>query len=259
MFNKVRFISLSKLKQHEILQTIRIVFPKTENWNEAYSCLCAAANKAQNRLGKAIGVIIAYYFVLRNFDRENEIIVTLGNFSASLPTLYIAAAGSFAFFAAILGFTNFWVLMLARASFGTRVRRHGFSVETYAQLMGNSDYAAGIPLHQNNFFNDKMKATSGLTLIFSLVLAIGCMPFLAFGYYLLIVIEQNTNREILLSFDNFVAAFGFFNVSCSFIYLVFFLVPLPHTKATLNVRFSFLNRISLIFPHPQIKNWLREL
>ncbi|WP_139301208.1 hypothetical protein [Vannielia litorea] len=184
--------------------------------------------------------------------------VTIGGVTASISTAFVTLYGSIALFFIAMALQHHAIIVAMKSRLGTRMLLHGFSINAYATIEKIDGISMAVPLTTNMFFEQKFPISRVLILLTSVCLSLLLVPLISFGYYLFILQLDIVANAGIAAIYRVSAAAGVFTIIATFLYLLLFNLPIPATKNTRHVRWGFLYRASLIFPHPNIKKWLSD-
>lgn len=234
------------------------MYPTVESWTAAYKRIGELESESIPRFAKQASSALLIFLLLSTFGTEDRVSVTIGGVTASISAAFVTLYGSIALFFTAMALQHHAIIVATKSRLGTRMSLHGFSINAYATIEKIDAISMAVPLSTNLFFDQKLPISRLLILLTSACLTLLLVPLVSFGYYLFNLQIDIAASPSIAAIYRISAGAGVFTILATFLYLLLFNLPIPTTKNIRHVRWGFLYRASLMFPHPHINKWLRD-
>lgn len=253
---KFFWISMCRLKSHELRTTLRILHPGHTNWLHRFQILGELQQNSIKSFVKLFVAMLPLVLILRSSENASEIGFSLDQVKVSVPIGMMSLTASALFFFSIAGLQNFLVVMATKNRMIKELKTHGFSLSAFDQMNGHSEFALSLPISLNPFFKaspyiGKLPIRLYLFALFLCILpAAALLASLAYSQ-----LELLTSDCITL-YNQILAGVGLTLLGISTTYFLFVNTPFPLSRNLHFIRFGFLARISGTQLHPRAATWL---
>ncbi|MGH1416880.1 MAG: hypothetical protein ACRBB0_25575 [Pelagimonas sp.] len=259
MGRKHYFISLKRLKTHEVHTTIRLLNNSGFSWTETSKIFSDIQSGAFKSFGVFAGQLLLAYIVGSSLRRGNSVGVSFQGIEAAVPTSFFFATSSFFFLITCLAINHLSVALTLKSSLASRMLLHGFSINAYDAIDDKSGVTLGIPILSNSSFRESLPIGRFLSILVLICTLVMLIPVFAIGCYFLLEQLHLFEDRALSLFERLSAGAGVLIVLTGFACFLFFHIPIPFKKDTRYIRWNFLYKLE---PHPsdelKFKRWLGE-
>ncbi|WP_299698972.1 hypothetical protein [uncultured Tateyamaria sp.] len=259
MSKSIWWISLRRLKAHEVNTTLRL-FPKEERtWLKKSQLFTSIQNKALVSFGKLFGQVTLAYLIATSLRTGNSIALEIFNFSVSTPATYFLSVLAFGLLITSINFNHLTTAIQLKASLAGKILLHGFSINAFDAIAHDSEGALGIPEQNSRFLRSVLPVPE--TLSFLLLVSIGCLlvPLVAIGTYAGQELYDLAVEPDVRWYERMSSFLGLGILTTAFFNSLLFHIPLPMQRNKIGIRWGFLYCLA---PHAsddeKFKRWLDE-
>lgn len=255
---KNTWISIGKIKQHELHSTLRHIKASGRTWPEVYCRLGELQKQAAKALAKVSSILFLMFLILRSFGDGSTVSIEISNIAASIPAEYITFVSSMLLLYFSLCLQQFFSIISFRAKESSRHKIRNFHAGAYGFLEGQDDFALAVPSFNSVFFTERLPISSTLSWILVICFLSLVIPIAYIWLFVWSSQHEIISNSSAVSSGWAIAALGQFILSCSAIYLLLFNIPLPVRRNSTYIRWLLLAPLTSKEIHPQAKNWLAE-
>ncbi len=253
---KTKWISLKRLKEHELFSTMRVLSGREVNFVDMYLVLLELERKASSAFLKTVGTFVLGFFLISALKDGSDLRLVIGGFSLSVPVAYSSAFMGLAFWVGCMQMIQWMAILSTRSRVGVRFRVAGFSAPMFALTRGFDDMALAIPILANGFLKSKLPIqTLGNVMLLVTIVGPSIALLAIAGFFVTeqfsLIVDGDTNLV-----EKFAAGFGAASIIGACVYTVAFFVPLPAKKNTFSIRWGFLYPIAS--SRAAIDRWISE-
>ena len=255
---KTVWISLRKIKLHELRTTLRYLQRHDEKWSDLYLRLGELVSESTATSIKTGSSLLLYYFLLSSISDPYEMSVTFQGVTASVPTSFPLIIACITFYFFTLQFQTALMLIGFRASQSSKVLLRGFSANAFGFIMKQDQMALVTPLHNNGFLKERLGVSSLLTFFTTVVAATLLLPILGLFFFLC----QKTFTVVLADDASLLnLGLGFVCISilsATLLFVFLFNLPIPMKRNSFSIRFGLLTNLYPVGQHPRVATFLKD-
>lgn len=152
MMARTVWVSLRKIKLHEVHTTLRYVRKHGEKWSDIFLRFGELQADATQKLIKTGSALVLYYLLLVSISDPYTVSVSFQSVEASIPTAFLTLIASVTFYFFLLQFQSLLMILGLRTKESGKIPLRGFSSNAYGFLFGQDEMALVTPVHANQFF-----------------------------------------------------------------------------------------------------------
>lgn len=253
-----KWISLRRLKTHEFYRTLRHLRSVGATWHDIYTRLGVMQHEATSRFIKSLSTLLVVFLLLQSLGKGSNVTITILQVTASIPIAYVAMVGAVSLFITLSHLQTAIMLIFIRSAESVRMKLPGFSANMYGLYNGQDEMALVVPTHVNRHFKEIIPVSAFLTFTTMALYLSMLLPIFAYSTFLLSWQVHLVALDGVSWAERVAALVGIFAVVQSFLFLLFFNIPLPLKKDDESIRWGILYRLHPFGSHPKIPDWIGE-